>query len=796
MQKGVLSRAAADSIANRAALAHMVAREEESKARATAVREPYRGPTVKWRSRVIPVQACNHAPNFGAGLEDALGAGGVPGTAAASHGMELAGSRRNSELWKGSQTQGPAGLALSGVTDSELHAAAKSSRAHPERSCTSLTAQPLSVAPAQELSGFAEAATNAGNRDRAKRDGWLQSEAPLRSGVVMRDVAQRLLGSQVGCGLSAGYEKDAMCAAQNGVAQLPLGIVMSGHDAVGGQRSGQDAPALLGQPIRCEASEIELREIPLASMPDIFRPHHLDSAAHVSRDVVWDQRGRVRRRVTWLPGQPALREQAGPAVVPWYGDLSTVKWGSAGQSRDGNDVNSAAGAPQGCCEGMAMGVQQGVKEPQRNSGGEHGDVHEGVLGLMQAGGRVEGASRRHGALHRNSAAVATGEEMPGGSCAGEEGDGKMVSSRKAAGARKPATVSFAAGARGDGKGCSIGASGLSDSRGGDSAEPDSWARGARDVGGGEDDSLGDTGTAGRDHGDGSRCGVGGRNNREGSKNRRSIAEEAKVLHLGFTNRAPRSAPVAKRVCLHGAGHDADGSNNGMHAPGIAPGVNSAALLGAAKSFTSRMMSQPILPADSSKADLRSENDMWHTGDSTAIHFPPTSECAWRGMGDSMHASRVSACKAMSTEAPASCAPCAAGGLLDCGVHAGPMQALGVRIGMVPMHAAQAPRQVPLSTGTAVHMISTDSHQTGQPAVQSEALKTWASSNKALQQLPLQSSQVGATPLSGSRSTWEDAVPASKPAAEGRCNGCSDTHDACLTRDITPPASRSSQLNLT
>jgi hypothetical protein len=795
MQKGVLSRAAADSIANRAALAHMVAREEESKARATAVREPYRGPTVKWRSRVIAVQACKHAPNFGAGLEDALGAGGVPGTAAASHRMELAGSRRNSELWKGCQTQGPAGLALSGVTDRELHAAVKSSRAHPERSYTTLTAQPLSVAPAQELSGLAEAATNAGNRDRAERDGWLQSEA-LCSGVVMRDVTQRLLDSQVGCGLSAGCEKDAMCAAQNGVAQLPLGIAMSGHDAVGGQRSGQDAPALLGQPIRCEASEIELREIPLASMPDIFRPQHLDSAAHVSRDVVWDQRGRVRRRVTWLPGQPALQELAGPAVVPWYGDLSTVKWGSAAQSRDGNDVNNAAGAPQGCCEGMAMG-QQGVEEPQRNSGGEHGDVHEGVLGLLQAGGRGEGGSRRHGALHRNSAAVATGEERSGESCAGgEEGDGKMVSSRRAAGVRKPATVSFAAGVRGEGKGCSIAASGLSDSRGGDSAEPDSWARGARDVGGGEDDSLGGTGTAGRDHGDGSRCGVGSRNNREGSESSRSIPEAAKALHLGFTNRAPRSAPVAKRVCLRGAGHDADGFNNGMHAPVIAPGVNSAALGGCAKAFTSRMMSQPIPPADSPKADLRSENDMWQAGDSTAIRLPPTSECAGRGMGDSMHASRVSACKAMSTEAPASCAPSAAGGLSGCGVHAGPMQALGVRTGKVPMHAAQAPRQVPLSTGAEVHMISTDSHQTGHPAVQSEALKTWASSNKALQQLPLRTSQVGATPLSGPRSTWEDAVPASKPAAEGRCNGCSDTHDACVTRDITPPASRSSQLNLT
>jgi hypothetical protein len=46
----VLKKAAADSLANRAALAHMVAREEETKARATAAHAASSGPRIRWKS--------------------------------------------------------------------------------------------------------------------------------------------------------------------------------------------------------------------------------------------------------------------------------------------------------------------------------------------------------------------------------------------------------------------------------------------------------------------------------------------------------------------------------------------------------------------------------------------------------------------------------------------------------------------------------------------------------------------------------------------------------------------------
>jgi hypothetical protein len=61
MQEDVLRKAAADSLANRAALAHMVAREEESKARATASHAAARGPRVRWRSRGVTVADDNAA---------------------------------------------------------------------------------------------------------------------------------------------------------------------------------------------------------------------------------------------------------------------------------------------------------------------------------------------------------------------------------------------------------------------------------------------------------------------------------------------------------------------------------------------------------------------------------------------------------------------------------------------------------------------------------------------------------------------------------------------------------------
>ena len=50
MQEEVLRKAAADSLANQAALEHMVAQEEESKARAIATHSAARGPRIRWRS--------------------------------------------------------------------------------------------------------------------------------------------------------------------------------------------------------------------------------------------------------------------------------------------------------------------------------------------------------------------------------------------------------------------------------------------------------------------------------------------------------------------------------------------------------------------------------------------------------------------------------------------------------------------------------------------------------------------------------------------------------------------------
>ena len=62
VQEDVLRRAAADSLANRAALAHMLAREEESKARATASRAAYDGPSLRRRSRGVPIAPEQAAP--------------------------------------------------------------------------------------------------------------------------------------------------------------------------------------------------------------------------------------------------------------------------------------------------------------------------------------------------------------------------------------------------------------------------------------------------------------------------------------------------------------------------------------------------------------------------------------------------------------------------------------------------------------------------------------------------------------------------------------------------------------
>lgn len=101
MQEDVLRRAAADSLANRAALARMLAREEEVKARATASRDSYDGPSLRWRSRGVPVTSAQGRP-----AADAAGEAG-PSAPREAAGAASFVERSEIELVKTSLAQAP-----------------------------------------------------------------------------------------------------------------------------------------------------------------------------------------------------------------------------------------------------------------------------------------------------------------------------------------------------------------------------------------------------------------------------------------------------------------------------------------------------------------------------------------------------------------------------------------------------------------------------------------------------------------------------------------------------------------
>jgi hypothetical protein len=175
-----------------------------------------------------------------------------------------------------------------------------------------------------------------------------------------------------------------------------------------GQQSRQDAGARRCQHVCCrEASEIELREVSPGSVPDMFRPQQIDAAMHAFQDIVWDKRGRARRRVTWLPAQPAEQPSGGAASVLWYGDLSAVRWGP---TRD-QDGHTAAAVPAVATAAAAQGSNDGAGNGQKELVGPNscsGGVQGGVLQLLQRGGGAAAASSGGAAqlLHRGGGGAA------------------------------------------------------------------------------------------------------------------------------------------------------------------------------------------------------------------------------------------------------------------------------------------------------------------------------------------------------------------------------------------------------